>query len=81
MTGTFAVKLEEKRYLPDPRFKATAWTPDYTRAYQEFMRDPDAFWDRIARELVWFGPWDRVREWNYPYAKWFVNGKMNITAS
>lgn len=81
MTGTFAVKLEEKRYLPDPRFKATAWTPDYTRAYQEFMRDPDAFWDRIARELVWFGPWDRVREWNPPYAKWFVNGKMNITAS
>ncbi|GLI45306.1 acetate--CoA ligase [Methanoculleus bourgensis] len=79
MTGTFAVKLEEKRYLPDPRFKATAWTPDYTRAYQEFMRDPDAFWDRIARELVWFGPWDRVREWNHPYAKWFVNGKMNIT--
>ena len=79
MTGTFAVKLEEKRYLPDPRFKATAWTPDYTRAYQEFMRDPDAFWDRIAHELVWFGPWDRVREWNHPYAKWFVNGKMNIT--
>ncbi|MCE5338798.1 MAG: acetate--CoA ligase [Methanomicrobiaceae archaeon] len=79
MTGTFAVKLEEKRYLPDPRCKATAWTPDYTRAYQEFMRDPEAFWDRVARELSWFKPWDRVREWNYPYAKWFVNGKLNIT--
>ena len=79
MTGTFAVKLEEKRYLPDPRCKATAWTPDYTLAYQEFMRDPEAFWDRVARELSWFKPWDRVREWNYPYAKWFVNGKLNIT--
>jgi acetyl-CoA synthetase len=79
MTGTFAVKLEEKRYLPDPRFKAAAWTPDYTRAYREFMHDPDAFWDRVARELVWFEPWDRVREWNYPYARWFVNGKLNIT--
>ncbi|MCK9277854.1 MAG: acetate--CoA ligase [Methanoculleus sp.] len=79
MTGTFAVKLEEKRYLPDPRCKATAWTPDYTLAYQEFMRDPEAFWDRVARELSWFEPWDRVREWNYPYARWFVNGKLNIT--
>jgi acetyl-CoA synthetase len=79
MTGTFAVKLEEKRYLPDPRCKATAWTPDYTLAYQEFMHDPEAFWDRVARELSWFKPWDRVREWNYPYAKWFVNGKLNIT--
>jgi acetyl-CoA synthetase len=79
MTGTFEVKLEEKRYLPDPRFKETAWTPDYTRAYQEFMRDPEGFWDRIAHELVWFEPWDQVMEWNYPYAKWFVNGKLNIT--
>ncbi|WP_332450199.1 acetate--CoA ligase [Methanoculleus sp.] len=79
MTETFAVKLEEKRYLPDPRCKAAAWTPDYTRAYQKFMRDPEAFWDRIARELSWFEPWDRVREWNYPYAKWFVNAKLNIT--
>ena len=79
MTETFAVKLEEKCYLPDPRFKATAWTPDYTRAYQEFMRDPEAFWDGIARELDWFEPWDRVLEWNYPYAKWFVNAKLNIT--
>ncbi len=79
MAETFAVKLEEKRYLPDPRYKATAWTPDYTLAYQEFARDPEAFWDRIASELVWFEPWERVREWNYPYAKWFVNAKLNIT--
>jgi len=79
MEQTFAVKLEEKRYLPDPRCKATAWTPDYTRAYQEFMHDPEAFWDRIAHELSWFEPWDRVREWNYPYAKWFVNAKLNVT--
>ena len=81
MTETFDVKLEEKRYLPDPRCKAAAWTPDYTRAYQDFARDPEAFWDRIARELVWFKPWDRVREWNYPYAKWFVNAKLNITCN
>ncbi|MCK9299477.1 MAG: acetate--CoA ligase [Methanoculleus sp.] len=79
MAETFAVKLEEKRYLPDPRCKATAWTPDYAQAYQEFMRDPEAFWDRVARELDWFEPWDQIREWNYPYAKWFVNGKLNIT--
>ncbi len=83
MEQTFTVKLEEKRYLPPdpPRCKATAWTPDYTRAYQEFMRDPEAFWDRIARELSWFESWDRVREWNPPYARWFVNAKLNITAN
>ena len=26
-------------------------------------------------------PWDAVKEWNYPYAKWFVNAKLNITAN
>ncbi len=81
MEETFAVKLEKKRYLPDPRCRAAARVPDYPRAYREFMRDPEGFWDRVARELVWFKPWDRVREWNYPYAKWFVNGQLNITAS
>jgi acetyl-CoA synthetase len=79
MTEIFDVKLDEKHYLPDPRCKANAWTPDYKQAYQEFMRDPDAFWDKIARELEWFEPWTRVREWNYPYARWFVDGKLSIT--
>jgi acetyl-CoA synthetase len=73
------VKLEEKRYTPDPRCRATAWVPDYTQAYQEFVHDPEGFWDRIAHELAWFKPWDRVREWNYPYARWFVDAKLNIT--
>ena len=69
MTEMFAVKREEKRYLPDPRCKAAAWTPDYTRSYQEFMRNLEAFWDRIVRELPWFEPWGQMKEWNYPYAK------------
>ncbi|RXE56836.1 3-hydroxypropionyl-CoA synthetase [Methanoculleus taiwanensis] len=79
MNETFDVKLSEKHYLPDPRFRETAWTPDYTAAYQAFLADPEAFWDEIARELVWFEPWDRVREWNAPYARWFVNARLNIT--
>ncbi len=79
MEQTFAVKLEGKRYTPNPRCRATAWVPDYTQAYQEFAHDPEGFWDRIARELAWFKPWDRVREWNYPYARWFVDAKLNIT--
>ncbi|WP_404810320.1 AMP-binding protein [Methanoculleus receptaculi] len=79
MTDSFAVKLEEKKHYPDPLLKANAWVTDYARTYREFLRDPEGFWDGIARELSWFEPWDRVLEWNYPYAKWFVNGKLNIT--
>jgi len=81
MAESFDVKLEKKNYVPDPCVKEKAWTPDYTAAYQEFLSDPDGFWDRAARELEWFQPWDAVKEWNYPYARWFVNGKMNITCN
>lgn len=81
MADSFAVKLEEKKHYPDPRLKASAWVTDYARTYQEFLRDPAGFWEGIARELSWFEPWDRVLEWNYPYARWFVNGKLNITCN
>jgi len=66
-------------YTPDPAYRQNSWMGDYTWAYNEFLKDPDAFWDKIAKKLHWFSAWDKVREWNYPYAKWFVNGKTNIT--
>jgi len=36
------------------------------------------FWEEMAKELDWFQPWNRVLEWNLPFAKWFLNGKFNI---
>ena len=41
--------------------------------------DPEGFWASIARELHWFKPWDRVLEWNLPFAKWFVGGQLNLS--
>jgi acetate--CoA ligase len=81
MAESFDVPLveDEKFYIPDPSYKQNAWIKDYQKAYDEFLADPDGFWDKAARHLEWFSPWDKVKEWNYPYAKWFVNAKLNIT--
>jgi acetyl-CoA synthetase len=81
MADNFDVKSIENlpTYTPDPSYKQNAWVRDYSWTYREFFSNPDEFWENIARELDWFKPWDRVREWNYPYAKWFVNAKLNIT--
>jgi len=68
-----------KYFTPDPSYREHSWMGDYTWTYNEFKKDPDQFWDRIARKLFWFSGWDKVRELNYPYAKWFINGKTNIT--
>ena len=34
---------------------------------------------RIAEELHWFKKWDKVLEWNRPWAKWFVGGQINLS--
>ena len=70
---------DAKYYTPDPSYRVHSWMGDYTWTYNEFVKDPEKFWDHIAQKLHWFSPYDKVSEWNYPYAKWFVNGKTNIT--
>ncbi|MFZ1128818.1 acetate--CoA ligase [Methanoregula sp.] len=70
---------DAKYYTPDPSYRVHSWMGDYTWTYNEFVKDPEKFWDHIAQKLHWFSPYDKVSEWNYPYEKWFVNGKTNIT--
>src|SRR5215211_847926 len=65
--------LEERRYPPDPDFAAQA---NATREIYE--RDFDEFWDGEGRERVtWFEPFGELYEWELPYAKWYVGGKLN----
>ena len=66
-------------YTPEVGYGEQSWIGSYDQTYQAFLADPDRFWDRIASELEWFQPWDQVKEWDYPYARWFLNGKLNIT--
>jgi acetyl-CoA synthetase len=83
MTEDFNVKLVEdvKTYTPDPQYKKNAWMGDYQKAYKDFLADKDGFWAKMAKELEWIRPWSAVKEWNYPYAKWFINAQLNITAN
>ena len=83
MTEDFNVRLVEdvKTYTPDPQYKKNAWMGDYQKAYKDFLADPDGFWAKMASELDWIRPWSAVKEWNYPYAKWFINAQLNITAN
>ncbi len=64
---------------PPPEIKANAHIQDYEEAYKESIKDPESFWEGIAKELHWFSPWKKVLEWNYPWAKWFLEGTCNIS--
>jgi acetyl-CoA synthetase len=63
---------------PTPETKARAYIPDYEREYRRSIADPEGFWAEVARELEWFTPWQRVLDWDYPWAKWFVGATCNI---
>ncbi len=51
MNESFNVKLVEdvKSYTPDPRYKKKSWLGDYQNAYNEFLKDQDAFWGKMAQ--------------------------------
>jgi len=51
---------------------------DYEKTYVESIKNPEIFWENIAKELSWYKPWDKVLDWKYPYARWFVGGQTNI---
>ncbi len=35
------------------------------------------FWADEAKNLHWFEKWQNTLEWNHPFARWFVGGKLN----
>jgi len=72
--------LSEERSFPPPAdFVKRAHAKDET-IYEE-GKNPEAFWEKQARTLTWFKPWDKVLDWKLPFAKWFVNAKTNITVN
>jgi acetyl-CoA synthetase len=71
--------LEERTFPPSPEFQAKALVSDRS-LYEEAERDYEAFWARQARELVsWFTDFDTTLEWDLPFSKWFVGGRLNVS--
>jgi acetyl-CoA synthetase len=60
----------ESRYFPLKKF---------FDVYQISMEEPEDFWAEQARQLDWFKTWDRVLEWEPPFARWFVGGQLNAS--
>ena len=66
---------------PPEDFVKNANVKNYEEEYARFKEDPEKFWASVAEELFWYEKWEKVLEWNYPYVKWFVGGKTNITVN
>jgi acetyl-CoA synthetase len=75
--------LKERRiFKPSAEFSQQAHIKsleEYERVYSEAETDPDKFWGEIAGQLHWFRRWDKVLDWDAPWAKWFVGGQINLS--
>jgi acetyl-CoA synthetase len=70
---------EIRRFPPSPAFSAQANAQP--ALYQAAKADRLEFWEDQAKALEWMTPWTKVLEWTPPHAKWFVGGKLNVSAN
>jgi acetyl-CoA synthetase len=42
-------------------------------------KDRIKFWEDQASKLYWFEKWHTALDWNPPFARWFVGGKINAS--
>src|SRR5690242_11054625 len=74
-----ALSQESRRFAPPPQFAARANAQP--GIYEEAERDYLEFWASWARKLDWMKPFTKVLEWNEPFARWFPDGELNVSAN
>src|ERR671933_1602801 len=73
-----AYYLEDRTFPPPEEFKKDALVVD-TSMYDEADQDYEGFWARQAADLLdWSEEWHTILEWDLPFAKWFVGGRLNV---
>ena len=80
MTDIDVLLQENRKFPPGDAFRAAAGVSS-PEVYDEAAGDPEGFWARMAGELQWIRPWDRVLDWKPPRAQWFIGGKLNVSVN
>ena len=82
-TTLTSVLQENRLFSPPEAFAQKAHIQSfeaYEQLYAEAAENPVGFWENRAHELLdWFEPWKTPLQWEAPFAKWFVEGKINVS--
>ena len=71
------LSYEDRTFAPSDSFIKNANVK--SDVYQEADSDRLAFWEKQANRLDWHQKWNQVVDWQIPFAKWFVGGKLNAS--
>ena len=77
MTQLENLSSESRRFAPSPEFVAQANAKP--ELFEAAKSDRLKFWADQAAALHWEKKWDQVLDWQTPFAKWFVGGKLNAS--
>ncbi len=78
-TSLSALSTESRRFDPPTALAQNAnVTAD---AYEHAAKDRLGFWEEQAGRLQWEQPWTQVLDWQPPFAKWFVGGRLNASVN
>ncbi|MCW2666859.1 MAG: Acetyl-coenzyme synthetase [Frankiales bacterium] len=77
--GIEGFATEDRRFDPPAELAASANVRE--DAYATAAADRLSFWEEQARRLQWAQPWDTALDWQPPFAKWFVGGKLNVAVN
>jgi acetyl-CoA synthetase len=79
MTEALEALLQEGRtFPPSEEFRKQSMVTG-TELYDEAERDWQGFWARQALALDWEQEWSTIVDWDLPFAKWFVGGRINVS--
>ena len=70
---------EDRSFPPTAQFAAQANIKENEYALAE--ADRIAFWESKAEFLKWDKRWHTVLDWQVPFSKWFVDGKLNASVN
>jgi acetyl-CoA synthetase len=80
-----SVLKESRSFAPQKAFAKSAHVGSlaaYDKMWKASVKSPDTFWAKQAKEhLQWIRPFKKTLEWKLPFAKWFVGGKINVSAN
>ncbi|MEI6041787.1 MAG: acetate--CoA ligase, partial [Actinomycetes bacterium] len=77
MTQLENLSHEDRHFPPSPEFVAQANAKP--ELFDAAKKDRLKFWADQADALHWDKKWDQVLDWQSPFAKWFVGGKLNAS--
>jgi acetyl-CoA synthetase len=70
-----------KIYEESEKIKVSLEGKKLSKIRKQALENSEEFWEEQAKYLKWFKEWDKVLDWNPPFAKWFVGGKLNASVN